>query len=227
MESNEVVASNNGISEDNSKALHPILRFFANVISWAFHPIWMPPTVAIIISFLAPNSFVALSSTTKIQWLAIIVLNTVFFPLLATALMKALGFIESIKMKTSKDRIMPLIASMIFYFWAYQVFKNFQSPQIFKIFFLGNFLGIIGVFMVNIFLKISMHTAAAGGALGTVLILAFIGKINIMAAIIVFTIIAGIIGTSRILLKAHKPSEVWTGYVVGVLSQFVAYWWLA
>ncbi len=225
MDNNEIAVSNNGIPSEKHEQ-NSVLKVVSNIISWIFHPIWMPPTVAIVISLLAPNSFVALTTNTKMQWLAIIVLNTVFFPLLATALMKALGFIESIKMKTSKDRIMPLIASMIFYFWAYQVFKNFQSPQIFKIFFLGNFLGIIGVFMANIFIKISMHTAAAGGALGAVLILAFIGKINIMTAIIVFTIIAGIIGTARILLKAHKPSEVWLGYVVGILSQFIAYWWL-
>jgi len=186
----------------------------------------MLPTVAIFISFLAPNNFVALSEQVKWQWLAIITLNTVFFPLLATLLMKALGFIESIKLKTTKERIMPLIASMIFYFWAYQVFKNFQSPLIFKIYFLVNFLVIIGVFMFNIFTKISMHAAAAGGALGVVLILSIIGKINIMTAIVVFTLIAGLIGTSRVVLKAHRQADIWMGYAVGLIAQFVAYWWL-
>lgn len=215
---------------------HPkILIYLSNFVSWVFHPVFMPSIMGIVLYFLTPEKFVGVDQSIAIQLLGIIVLNTLFFPLFATFLMKKLNFITSIKMPTMRDRIMPLMTIMIFYFWAYQVMKNFGTqitiPEgtlyIFQIFFLGNFFGLIGVFLINIFTKISMHTAAAGGAVGILVVLALVGKVNLTIIIIVALLVAGIIGTARMILGAHKQSEIWMGYGVGFLTQLIAYWmWL-
>ena len=56
-------------------------------------------------------------------------------------LLKALGFIESLYLRSQKDRIIPYIASGIFYFWAYTVFRQ-QShyPVVLTGFILGVFI---------------------------------------------------------------------------------------
>ena len=41
--------------------------------------------------------------------------------------------------------------------------------------------------------------------------------------IMIAVMLAGIVGTSRLYLKAHKPDEVYGGYTVGILSQMIAY----
>ncbi len=78
--------------------------------------------------------------------------------------------------------------------------------------------------MANIFTKISMHTAAAGGAVGILIVLAIVGKVNITIPILVTVAIAGIVGTARMLAYAHKPFQIWLGYFVGIASQLLAYW---
>ncbi|WP_341834119.1 hypothetical protein WJU16_13995 [Chitinophaga pollutisoli] len=37
-------------------------------------------------------------------------------------------------------------------------------------------------------------------------------------------LLAGIAGTSRLVLDAHTPREVWSGFIVGILAQVGAYW---
>jgi membrane-associated phospholipid phosphatase len=204
----------------------------ASFISYVFHPVFMPVINTLVLYALTKSNFAGFNTNHLYQLLFTTFLNTVLFPLFATFLMVKLGFVSSIKMPNSKDRIIPLMASMVFYFWIYQVFKNFgeyeqvgdQALFIYKIFFLGNFFAIIGVFLVNIFTKISMHTAAAGGSIGILLVLAIIGKVNIILVLIAALFFAGIIGTARIILKQHNPFQIWTGYIIGAVAMFIAYW---
>jgi hypothetical protein len=162
-------------------------------------------------------------------WLLSIAITAVFFPLFSIGLMKPLGFISSYQMPTTKDRIIPLIASMTFYFWVTHVFNNMPGtavPLILKVFLLGNFWGIIAVFMANIFTKISIHTAGAGAVVGIMIVFMIVSPINMVIPFLVSVVIAGMIGTARLILKAHLPGDIWLGYVVGILAQVGAYFYM-
>ncbi|MBS1779238.1 MAG: hypothetical protein JST70_07910 [Bacteroidetes bacterium] len=209
----------------------PVLRFFANVASFVFHPVFMPTVLLCLLYILAPSSFVGFSIQNFNTALAIIAINTLFFPLITVLLLKGLGFIQSIYMHDAKDRIIPLIATMIFYFWAYLVFKNrifkeVDTPFILRVMLLGNFWGVILLFMVNIFYKASMHTSAAGGFLGVMIVLLMINPVNMVLPLFVSLLICGIIGTARLLTGAHKPAEIWVGYGLGIIVQVAAYLYL-
>lgn len=203
------------------------LQIWATIISYVFHPVFMPSVMAFVLYKLMPTSFAGINAFTFGKIMLPIILNTLFFPLVATALIKAVGFIDSIKMENPKDRIIPLIATMIFYFWAYNVFKNIDAPLILRVLLLGSFWGIIVLFMINIFFKISMHTTAAGGAVGIMIVLIMVSPVNMILPFFIALLVAGLIGTARLLLKAHSSGEVWLGYIVGILVQVGAYWYLA
>ncbi len=203
-----------------------ILRVFANVISYAFHPVFMPTLVALMLSVLAPVSFAGFTGDVIGRQTLIIFMLTAFFPLLFVGLTKALGFIQSIQMHDSKDRIIPLMGTMIFYFWAYHVFSNIESPFILRVLLLGTFWGVIVLFMVNIFFKVSMHTMAAGGVLGLVIVLMVTSPVSMIVPLFFTIIIAGVIGTARMLLGAHHQSEIWVGYLLGIIVQLCAYFYL-
>jgi hypothetical protein len=202
------------------------LRFLANVVSFVFHPVFMPTVLAYLLYVLAPSSFAGIDGKTFGKFIGIIAINTLIFPLITTLLLKGLGFLQSIYMHDSKDRIIPLIATMIFYFWAYNVFKNIDSPFILRVMLLGNFWGVILMFMVNIFYKVSMHTSAAGGFLGVIIVLLLINPVNMMLPLFISMITCGVIGTARLVNGTHKPAEVWTGFVLGIIVQVAAYWYL-
>lgn len=200
------------------------LRALAKVISYIFHPVFMPVVMAVVLYKLS-NEFAGILDASFNRWLAVIAINTILFPLITVALLKGLGFIKSIHMNDPKDRIIPLIGSMIFYFWANFVIGNpiTGAPVILHTLTLGIFLGVIGVFIVNIFYKVSMHTTAAGGMLGILLILMFTSTINMVMPLFIGLLVAGIIGTARLILGAHKMWEIWLGYFLGIASQVAAY----
>ena len=202
------------------------LRLISKIVSYVFHPLFMPTMMALLLFYISKSSFVGIEDKVKFNWAIIIGINTMFFPALTVFLLKKLGFIQSIHLKTMRERIIPLIATMVFYFWAYQVFKSFNSPFILRVFLLGCFWGIIAVFMANIFTKISMHTAAAGGVIGILIVLLIIGQTNFLIPFLIVLLIAGLIGTARMILLEHTPIEIWMGYIVGIGVQLGAYWFL-
>ncbi len=198
----------------------------AQIISYLLHPLFIPVMMVYALYKLAPVNFAHVPDVIRWRWLAMVSINTLLLPLLVVVLLKALGFIESIHMYRSKDRVIPLMASMIFYFWAYQVASGTDMPFVLKVLLLGNFWGIILVFMVSIFYKVSMHTSAAGSILGIVVVLMFLNPINMQVPLFAAMVIAGLVGTARLALGAHKPGEIWLGYAIGILVQIGAYFYL-
>ncbi len=203
----------------------PALRGMANVISFVFHPVFMPVVMAMIVYKIAPEGFVGMSSKQVGLAFVSIAVSTVLFPLFSILLMKPLGFISSYKMPTARERTIPLMATMIFYFWISHVFNNMAGavPQVLKVLLLGNFWGIIVVFIVNIFTRVSMHTSAAGGMLGILFVLLITGSANMILPLLVALLVSGIIGKSRLILGAHQRGDVWLGYIVGIVVQIGAY----
>lgn len=202
------------------------LRVPAKIVSYLFHPVFMPTVMAIILTYLNIQGFRGIDVPHRNQLWGNFALNTIFFPVVSVLLLKAVGFIESIQMHSSKDRIMPLIATMIFYFWAYLIMKNLEAPLILRVLALGSFWGIVVVFILNIFIKVSMHTAAAGGALGILIVLMMFSQTSLFLPLLIAVLVAGIIGTARMVLHAHTPVEIWLGYIAGVLIQLAAYLYL-
>lgn len=203
------------------------LRFLSSIVSYVLHPVFLPTVMAIAICWLNLEKFAGITEATKWKWIGITGYLTIFFPLVTLLLIWKLKFIESIFLKTQKDRIIPLIANMVYYFWVYQVFKRqFHAPLMLNVMFLGSFWGIILLFLGNIFFKISMHTTAAGGMIGLMMILMFTGQINFLIPFLITLLIAGMIGTARMILNAHSPLEIWAGYFAGLISMLGAYWFL-
>ena len=201
----------------------------AMIVSYIFHPVLMPLVMTVALTIISPDIFAGISPKQMGLWYATIALNAVFFPLVSIALMKPLGFINSFHMKTAKERTIPLMVSMIFYFWVSHAFNGMTGvavPLILKILLLGNFWGIILLFIINIFTKISMHTAAAGGMVGIMTILLITSKVNMMVPFFIAIVIAGIIGSARLIVGAHQKGDVWLGYIIGFLVQLGAFMYM-
>ena len=203
-----------------------VLRIMATIVSYVFHPAFMPVIMTLVLYRLAPASFAGVTQKNIGIILLRVAYLTAFFPLLTVVLLKGLGFISSFQMKDPKERIIPLIGTMIFYFWAYRVFKNIDSPFILRVMLLGCFWGVISVFMINIFFKISMHTSAAGSMIGILMILLFLSPVNLVLPFFLALLVAGLIGTARMILSAHRSGELWLGYITGILVQVAAYLYL-
>jgi membrane-associated phospholipid phosphatase len=65
-----------------------------------------------------------------------------------------------------------------------------------------------------------------GGLTGTFLALSFKWVTDFRLLIIVLFLLAGIIGWSRLRMKAHRPVEIYIGYGTGFLLMFLIFYLL-
>jgi len=72
--------------------------------------------------------------------------------------------------------------------------------------------------LITIFWKISVHSIGMGGVLGILLALNFRSHdMFLVWPISVWVLLFGVIMSSRLLINAHRPIEVYTGAVLGIL----------
>ena len=202
------------------------LRIPAILISYLFHPVFMPTVMCLVLYKLMPATFVGIQPREFTFVVIRFFITTAFFPILITVLCKALGFVESIHLETTKDRIIPMLGTMICYFWMNLVVKNLGYPELLHALSLGSFWTVIAAFMANIFVKISLHAVAAGGMLGILLVVLFVSPVNLVLPFFLGLLVAGVIGTARLILQAHRGADIWLGYFTGILSMVAAYWYL-
>jgi len=203
------------------------MRLFLKFISLIFHPLLLPTYGAIYIVFFAPHYFAHLSLKAYQLSVILIFILTFIFPVVSLLILKQLEFIPSLNLEEKKDRTIPFIAIATFYIWTFFYYKpSYQLPFsnfLIASMMLGSVIAVFVAFFINIFRKISLHTLGAGSFLGFLLATMKYSVYDTALVIPVFLVIAGLIGTARLHLKAHDLREVVMGYAVGFIAQFLAF----
>jgi len=91
---------------------------------------------------------------------------------------------------------------------------------------LGVFIASIAALMANIYFKVSMHAIAMGGLFCFFMILSLQGVFSMGIYLSIVVLIAGLVCTSRLLVSDHYPFEIYAGFLLGVLSQAIATWFV-
>lgn len=223
-----MVDSSNQLQEFRETGYQPknaVIQFIARLVSYVFHPLFIPVYLAWFLITVQPYLFASFTPAEKMITLLRFFIMYSFFPLVTVLLAKGLGFLESIYLKTQKDRIIPYIACGIYYFWMSYVLRN--QPQFSKevvqlsmAIFIASSLGL----MVNIYMKVSMHAISMGILLVFMSLLGFTQTGSYTIYLSVASLIAGVVCTSRFIVSDHTQKEIYTGLIVGGLSQLLAVW---
>lgn len=204
---------------------HPkLLRFFGHFISFIFHPLFIPSYVIAFLLFIHPYAYAGMDETKKPLKFLFLFFNTAFLPAFSVLLMKLLGFVQSIFLRSQRDRIIPYIVSMIFYFWAWYVAKNQpDNPSALVVFLLATFLASIAGLMANIYFKISMHGMAVGALLAFFIWLALGSSLLSLGFYLAMaTLVTGLVCTARMLVSDHNAFEVYIGVLAGVICVLIS-----
>jgi membrane-associated phospholipid phosphatase len=199
------------------------MKFISRFVSFVFHPLFLP-AYAVFITIVANPSLFDFSGINRNILLIQVVINTVILPAITIGLMIPLGFVKSLKMEETTDRILPYIAGMFYYIWIVVLFiKGGETPVIINVLMLGVLLSMILSFLVTlVYTKVSLHTVGAGILVGYFLTINSIMELNIVPVILVAIFLAGLIGTARLVLKAHTTEEVFLGYFIGSLGLLIS-----
>ncbi len=214
----------NQITENKTSLL---LTIPAKVISYVFHPLFIPTFVFIFLVRYVPYEFAGITPFQLQLRIFSIFWLTAFFPAFAVFLLWRLKFSESIFLRTQKERIVPYIVTMFFYWWMYYLSRNFtDQPSVLKFFYMGIFVSTVIGLMLNSYFKISLHAMGVGGALAAIILFAMYYRLPMGLQISVTAIIAGMVCTSRLLVSDHTNKEIYTGLFAGIFSQVAAYWFI-
>lgn len=227
--STQLFITSEGLQQAEEKppySTRPVLKAIADVLSYLFHPVFVPLYVIAFLLFVEPFLFVGASGPEKVLTLGRAFVNYTFFPLISVLLLKGLNLISSIKLKERKDRIIPFIICNIWYFWIWYVWRGLPGvPNYLVVFALSVFLASSMGLLSNIYLKISMHGIGLGTATCFLCLLSIDpSSANITIYLALAILITGLVGTCRLLLSAHTPREYYLGVGVGVLAVLIANW---
>src|SRR6187431_393930 len=196
-----------------------LIQVLAKFISYVFHPLFIPLYITYFIIQVRSYQFAGINDWVNLRTLLQVFVNCTFLPFASILLLRALKFIDSVFLKTQKDRIIPYIICMTFYFWNWYVFKNNHEVKDLVSMSMAIFNASIFGFLTNIFMKVSMHAIAVGVMTTFVALLAFTDSSSFSFYLSIAVLIAGIVCTSRLLVSDHSQREIYYGFLIGILSQ--------
>ena len=187
----------------------------ARVISLIFTPFYLP-TVGLLALFTL--SYLSLLPTSyKLMVLAIVYLFTVLLPTFLIHLYRRYQNWNLIELGQRERRMVPYVISILCYFMCVYIMKEMHIPH----FMASIVIAALGIqiicAIINAWWKISTHLAAIGGVVGAVMAFSVIFAYNPIPWLCTTILLAGILGTSRMVLRQHSLSEVLGGFAVGVV----------
>lgn len=202
----------------------PFLRLLSKGVSFVFHPLFISSYVMGFLIFFHPYAFAGFDDRVKMLRFINVVLCNALLPAFAVFLTWRLKLIQSIHLRTTKERLIPYLITMIFYWWSWNVYKNLSdSPTVAVHFLLGTFLAVCGAWFCNIYFKISMHAIAMGGTVMFFFLFSFADEAASGLYLSVALLVAGLVCTARLMVSDHTRFDVWGGLVIGMLTQWVAW----
>ena len=195
--------------------MNNIVKPVARIASVLFHPLLMP-TLGFVLLFNSGFYFAILPWKVEKYMLLVVFLSTCVLPALSIGILALKpGF--DIHMEKSTDRILPLMFSSVFYYLGYLILEKLPVFPIYNFFLIASILVQIALLIISLKWKISAHAAAIGGLLGGFFGLAFRLQENPVYILIALILIAGIVGTSRLILQKHTSEQVYAGFLLGFL----------
>jgi hypothetical protein len=201
------------------------MRSAALFISAIFHPLLMATYACLLLFFAFKNTVFELmtASATKWQITLTVCAFTFVLPVLNIYLMYKLRRVNTLTLSDQSERTFPYIMTAIFYFGLFYLFYDLRIWESIKLFVLCAGTGILLTAIINLKYKISAHMVGIGGIVGMMISLSLLLRYDLFVFILVAVFISGIIGWARILLEEHKPSQVYTGFLLGLFCQIVLF----
>lgn len=191
----------------------------ARIMSMVFTPFYLP-IVGLVVLFVF--SYLSMFSWPyKLQVLLLTYLFTILLPTLLIHLYRRYQGWNLIELGHRERRMVPYVISIICYFTCIYVMERLHMPHFMGSIVVAALTLQIVCALINVWWKISTHTAAIGGVAGALFIFSEVFRFNPTWWFCLVILVAGILGSSRMILRQHILSQVVVGFLVGVVCAVV------
>ena len=193
------------------------MRGVADIFSILLHPLFMPVYTLWLVLWVDPQLGFFLHGPQRIFLLGMVAVMTIAFPLTSALLLIRAGMVDDLRMPDRKQRAAPFIMTLLYFGMTYYLLRH--SPAYWPVLplFGGAFLALLFAMLITLYWKISMHMVGIGGLIGALAGVMVIHSLPILPLLALVIILAGVLGSARLLSGDHSPSEVYAGAALGFL----------
>lgn len=188
----------------------------ARVLSLVFTPFYLP--IVGLMALFVFSYMSMLPPAYKLTVLAIVYLFTILLPTVLIHVYRRYQGWTLIELGAKERRMVPYIISIICYFACYYIMVILHIPRFMARILVVAILIQVICALVNVWWKISTHTAAIGGVAGGLMVFALRFAFDPTGWLCLVLAIAGMVGTSRMILRQHSLAQVVGGFVAGCLT---------
>ena len=191
----------------------------ARIMSMIFTPFYLPIVGLIALFFLSYLRYY--DPSFKFQVLAVVYLFTILLPTVLIHLYRRYQGWSLIDLGMKERRMVPYIISILCYFTCVYLMELMHIPHFMASIVIVALLIQIVCAIINVWWKISTHSAAIGGVAGSLIVFSVIFMFNPVWWFCLVLIVAGILGSSRMILRQHTLPQVLVGFLIGIICAFL------
>ena len=191
----------------------------ARVISAIFTPFSIP-FLAFLILFLF--SYLRIMPIQyKLIVLGVVYCFTILMPTLTIFLFRKINGFSPEDLGERKRRFMPFLLTITSYVFCLVMMHRLNIPWYMTGIILAALIMMVICIIVNLKWKLSEHMAGVGAIVGGLVSFSALFGYNPVWWLCLFILIAGVLGTARIILQHHTLGEVLVGFAVGLICSFL------
>ena len=157
----------------------------------------------------------------KITTLIMVWLLTVIMPTQLIKLYQRYQGWSIMRLLRREERIIPYIISILSYTLCFYIMNLLHMPHFMSGIVMAAIVVQIICSFINNWWKISVHSAAIGGTTGAVIAYSLIFSFYPIWWLAALVMLAGILGTARMILRHHTLGQITGGYIIGALAAYV------
>lgn len=199
--------------------MNKALLWGARALSSIFRPQYFP-----LVGFLALFLFTYLSLlplSFKALIMIIVLMGTLLLPRLTIRIWRQTNGLKLHHLRLREHRSFPYLVFLLFYAFTLHFLARFHLPFYMGGILVSSLMIQAACLLINIWWKVSVHSAGAGGIIGALIAFSLLFNFNPVWWLSLCIIIAGLVGSSRMLLRQHTLWQVLAGTFLGILLGFV------
>ncbi|MFO7668093.1 MAG: hypothetical protein R6W31_00395 [Bacteroidales bacterium] len=202
-----------------------MMKVTARVIAILFHPLVMP-TLGLLLILNSGTYLSLLDPAAKRAVLFVMALGTFFFPLMMIPVLYYRNLISSLQDASREERFLPYLIILILYGITFIYFLRLPISKVIHGYVLSVSILVLLIMTVTFWFRICSHTAAVGGIAGLIFALILQYQTPLQELLAATILVAGFVGTARLILGVQRPVEVYSGFLLGfgvVLTTLLVY----